>query len=230
MARATSSLPVPGSPLTSTLPRRRRFAAFFDPAGDDALHSAPTMSCTSWAAAISARSWRRLRAQQRTFALDVHQSQFRRRAIRPARRRPHVVARAQSMALLEPRAQMTQHRAILGRERQAEIRHAAFAARSGKLVASTPTSSLLAAVHARAGCARQVVFVVRRGAAGTPHAQRAGAARGGGFADRCLARARALRRDVRRSRERNLRRGREPDSRPAAHLFFRWHRCYSPTL
>ena len=132
-----------------------------------------------------------LRAQQRTLALDVYQSQFRRHAIRQ-----HIadgaLFRADLEGPIEPRAKVTQHRAVLGRERQAEVGHAALG-RVGEARGVDRDQQAFAGVDARAGRSGEVVFIVLDAAVRSPDRQGAGAARGGRLR-RSLPRAGATRR------------------------------------
>ena len=116
-------------------------------------------------------------AQHRAFALHVHESQFAPRAIRQDVADRALVPRSASTASLEPGAQVTEHRAILGGERHAEIA-AALLRRARESTARRPRPSSFWPPYTRAqGVPCEIVVVVRRGAAGA--ARRPACARDG---------------------------------------------------
>ena len=182
------------------------------------------MSCTSWAAATSARSWPRLCAQQGAFAFYVHQAQFGRGPVRQYCRRRRAATRLSDSGPIEPGAQMTEHRAILGRERHAEVGSPALR-RSGKQPRRRCRShSRSPAYTRRAGSSGEIVVVVlgRSAAAARPRAcARAAPARPRRPA---LHARRASRRDVRREPgKKSSPRARARLAASNCRLFARWH-------
>jgi hypothetical protein len=127
-----------------------------------------------------------LRAQHGAFALHVHQAQLGGGTIgeHAAHR---ALDRAQLGRLVEPGAQVAEHGAVFCGQRQAEVAVAALRC-AGIRLRVDGDQYLVAVVHARAGCAGEVVFVVGDGACRPPHGQRARSARGRGLTHRGLAR------------------------------------------